>query len=55
MKTSTTSKMPLPVLDSEGYTVFPDCDSCVNCGTIGLANLEKRHHGKKVCKAAQDK
>ena len=46
MKTSTTSKMLLPVLDSKGYTV---------CGTIGLANLEKRHRRKKVCKAAQDK
>ena len=33
----------------------PDCDSHVNCGTIGLANLEKRHHGKKVCKAAKEK
>jgi hypothetical protein len=35
--------------------VCPDCDSRVNCGTIGLANLEKRHRGKKVCKAAQEK
>ena len=33
----------------------PDCDSRVNCGTIGLANLEKRHRGKKVCKATQEK
>ena len=55
MKTSMTSKMLLPVLDFKGYTVCPDCDSCVNCGTIGLANLEKRHCGKKVCKAAQDR
>lgn len=23
----------------EGYAVCPDCDSHVNCGTIGLANL----------------
>jgi hypothetical protein len=35
--------------------VCPDCYSRVNCGTIGLANLEKRHRGKKVCKAAQEK
>jgi hypothetical protein len=35
--------------------VCPDCDSRVNCGTSGLANLEKRHRGKKVCKAAQEK
>ena len=45
----------LPVLDAEGYAVCPDCDSRVNCGTIGLANLEKRHRGKKVCRAAQEK
>ena len=45
----------LPILDAEGYVVCPDCDSCINCGTIGLTNLEKRHHGKKVCKATQEK
>ena len=45
----------LPVLDAEGYAVCPDCGSRVNCGTIGLANLEKRHRGKKICKAAQEK
>ena len=48
-------KTPLPILDAEGYAVCPDCDSRVNCGTIGLANLEKRHRGKKICKAAQQK
>jgi len=41
----------LPVLDAEGYATCPDCGSRVNCGTVGLANLEKRHRGKKVCKA----
>ena len=45
----------LPVLDAEGYTLCPDCDSRVKCGTIGLANLEKRHRGTKICKAAQEK
>jgi hypothetical protein len=39
----------------DGYTLCPDCDSHVNCGTIGLANLEKHHRGKKVCKIAQEK
>ena len=39
----------------EGYAICPDCDSHVNCGTIGLAYLEKCHHGKKVCKTAQGK
>lgn len=45
----------LPILDAEGYAICPDCDSRVNCGTIGLANLEKRHRGKKICKAVQQK
>ena len=39
-----------PIIDAKGYAVFPDCDSRVNCGTIGLANLEKRHRGNKICK-----
>ena len=52
---SKTSAKGVPVLDAEGYTVCPDCDSHVNCGTIGLANLEKHHHKKKVCKVAQEK
>jgi hypothetical protein len=32
-----------------GYTICPDCLTHINCGTVGLANLEKYHHGKKVC------
>ena len=44
-----------PILDAEGYTVCPDCDAHINCGTIGLANLEKHHHGMKICKATQQK
>ena len=43
-----TSSKGASVLDAEGYAVCPDCDSHVNCGTIGLANLEKRHRRKKV-------
>ena len=42
----------LPILDAEGYAICPDCDSRVNCGTIGLANLEKRHCGKKICEGS---
>ena len=53
IRTKTTKE--LPVLDAEGYAICPDCDSRVKCGTIGLANLEKRHRGTKVCKAAQEK
>ena len=45
----------LPTVDAEGYTICPDCGSRINCGTVGLANLKKCHHGKKVCKAAQEK
>lgn len=52
IQTKTTA---LPVLDAEGYALCPDCDSRVKCGTIGLANLEKRHRGTKVCKAARAK
>jgi hypothetical protein len=50
-----TSSKGVPVLDVETYAVCPDCDSHVNCGTIRLANLEKCHRRKKVCKAAQEK
>ena len=41
----------LPVLDAEGYAICPNCDTRVNCGTIGLANLEKHHHRKKICRS----
>jgi hypothetical protein len=51
----TTISKALPVLDAEGYALCPDCNSCIKCGTIGLANLEKHHHGMKACKAAQEK
>jgi hypothetical protein len=37
------------VLDDDGYTICPDCLTRVNCGTVGIANLERRHRGKKVC------
>lgn len=47
--------LKVPVIDAEGYTICPDCDSRINCGMVRLANLEKRHRGKKVCKAAQEK
>ena len=31
------------VLDKDGYAICPDCFTCVHCGTVGIANLEKRH------------
>ena len=46
------------VLDAEGYAQCPDCGTRIHCGTVGLANLEKRHRGKKICletKAKRDK
>ena len=42
----------------EGYAECPDCGSRIHCGSVGLANLEKRHRGTKICwetKAKQDK
>ena len=47
-----------PVLDAEGYAECPDCEARIHCGTVGLANLEKRHRGTKTCletKAKRDK
>ena len=38
------TRMALPTLGAEGYAVCPDCDSHVNCSTIGLNNFKKCHH-----------
>ncbi|KAF8805025.1 hypothetical protein BYT27DRAFT_7105589, partial [Phlegmacium glaucopus] len=45
----------LSILDADGYAVCPDCSTRINCGTIGLANLEKRHRGTKACNEARAK
>ncbi|RDB27516.1 hypothetical protein Hypma_003767 [Hypsizygus marmoreus] len=37
------------VIDANGFAICPDCDTNVNCGKVGISNLEKRHRGKKVC------
>lgn len=37
------------MLDADRRAVCPDCGTRVHCGTIGLANLEKRHRGTKTC------
>ena len=50
-----TTETEPPALDADGFAICPDCGSCVNCGMIGLPNLEKRHCGTKVCKTAQQK
>jgi hypothetical protein len=33
------------ILDDDGYAICPDCLARVNCGTVGIANLERRHRG----------
>lgn len=33
----------------------PDCKTRIHCGTVGLANLEKNHRGKKTCIKAKEK
>jgi hypothetical protein len=38
------------VLDKDGYAICPDCFTRVHCGPVGIANLEKRHRGYKICK-----
>ena len=38
------------VLDEDGYAICPDCFTRVHCGPVGIANLEKRHRGYKICK-----
>ncbi|KAF8154654.1 hypothetical protein B0H34DRAFT_799416 [Crassisporium funariophilum] len=43
-----------PVLNANGYTVCPDCNTRVHCGIVGLANLEKHHWPSKACKEARE-
>jgi len=43
------------VLDADRHAICPDCGTRVHCGTIGLANLEKRHRGTKTCIEAKAK
>ena len=54
-KTDMTIETEPPPHDADGFAICPDCGSHVNCGMIGLPNLEKRHCGTKVCKAARQK
>ena len=42
--------MLVGVLDEKGYAICPDCLTHVHCGPVGIANLEKRHRGHKICK-----
>ena len=47
--------LQLAVLDADGYAVCPDCGTRVKCGSVWLANLEKRHRKSDACKTARDK
>ncbi|KAF9470215.1 hypothetical protein BDN70DRAFT_771956, partial [Pholiota conissans] len=42
-------------MDSEGYAICPDCKSRIHCGSVGIANIEKRHRGSQACAAARMK
>ncbi|KAG6819330.1 hypothetical protein H0H93_012839 [Arthromyces matolae] len=46
---------PVGVLDPEGYAICPDCGTKINCGKVGLANLENRHRRTKTCREAAQK
>ncbi|KAG6905140.1 hypothetical protein DXG01_004635 [Tephrocybe rancida] len=43
------------VLDAEGYAICPDCGTRINCGTAGLANLNRQHRGTKTCRETAQK
>ncbi|KAG6848163.1 hypothetical protein H0H93_002810, partial [Arthromyces matolae] len=46
-----TSRQVLPgVLAADGTVECPDCGTIVQCGKVGISNLEKRHRGSEVCK-----
>jgi hypothetical protein len=48
----------VPEIDNDGFATCPDCGMRVNCGTVGISNLMKRHRGTKKClelKARRDK
>ena len=46
---------PLGVLLADGHAICPDCRTRINCGTVGIANLEQRHRGKKICRETQER
>lgn len=39
----------------DGYADCPDCGARIHCGTVGIANITKRHQGSAVCKAKKVK
>ncbi|KAF8176089.1 hypothetical protein BJ912DRAFT_1033585 [Pholiota molesta] len=42
-------------IDADGYAECPDCRTRIHCGSVGIANLEKRHRGSQTCRAAKAK
>lgn len=45
----------MATLEADGYALCPDCKTRIHCGSVGIANLEKNHHGKKTCVKAKQK
>ncbi|KAF8808491.1 hypothetical protein BYT27DRAFT_7210874 [Phlegmacium glaucopus] len=43
-----------PLVDANGFVRCPECDTRINCGTAGLANLAQ-HQGKGPCQKAKAK
>ncbi|KAF8173643.1 hypothetical protein BJ912DRAFT_931873 [Pholiota molesta] len=43
------------VIDAEGYGTCPDCHARIHCGSVGAANITKRHLGSQVCKSTKAK
>jgi hypothetical protein len=42
-------------LDVDGFATCPDCGERVNCGTVGISIITKRHRGTKKCLKTRDK
>jgi len=42
-------------LEADGYALCPDCKTRIHCSSVGIANLEKNHRGKKTCIKAKQK
>ena len=47
--------MKAATLEADGYALCPDCKTRIHCGSVGIANLEKNHCGKKTCIKARQK
>jgi hypothetical protein len=55
MLTATDTDQPLGIILADGHAICPDCQTRINCGTVGIANLERRHRGTKICREKQER